>query len=558
MKNIQNEIVKTKHIKQALQKFIAQHLIPPSEADFVLNKVDTLLKTPSQEKYELCNKELLANYLDKEKILKEKISFTQIYTVTLQHTEKKEIELLYDIEYGKFSTHPKLILSPESKIPYKKYKPAQLLGLLYKEINKIKAYNGMLLQIFDEEFKKALKTLVKYIYAKKFLKKVKIPLFSGIEPVVAREAKLIFWFLQKEKTGMVIEVEADEVLVEYKKPILGKNGLNAFGEYIQADILNKISDLKAKVDPNTITIKEDEYSKKYIAKQKGYVYYDKKTLAVDNRLRLNEVSRNKNVLDSQKEKNNIEVVVKQHDITKDSIGEGVELSSENIHVDGFVGAKSLLEAKYLEIDGATHQDSKQFAKYAKINRHKGTLRCHEANIKLLEGGTIHATKVNIENSLSGFVYAQDVTIKQVKSNLKIYATNSIKIALVSGEDNYFEINYKKVSVILAKIAYLQNEIEDLRYKKQQAQRFHPDKVTEIQNKIDIYKKEIETIQECYKYARITVQHPFKGLNTIVFTIDETHQLSYKTEAKQYEPFYIEVKDDTLILQPPAISLSLSE
>jgi hypothetical protein len=364
--------------------------------------------------------------------------------------------------------------------------------------------------------------------------------------------------LQKEKTGMVIEVEAGEILVEYKKPILGKNGLNAFGEYIQKDALEKINDLKAQVDTKTITIEEDEYSKKYKAKQKGYVYYDKKTLAVDNRLHLNEVSRNKNVLDPQKEKNNIEVVVKQHDVTKDSIGEGVELSSENIHVDGFVGAKSLLEAKYLEIDGATHQDSKQFAKYAKINRHKGTLRCHEANIKLLEGGTIHATKVNIENSLSGFVYAQDVTIKQVRSNLKIYATNSIKIALVSGEDNYFEINYKKVSVILSKIEYLQKEIEDLRYKKQQAQRFHPDKVAEIQNQIDAHKNEIKTIQECYKYARIEVQHPFRGVNTIIFTIDETHQLTYKTDAKQYEPFYIEVKDDTFILQPPAISLSLSE
>ncbi len=557
MAHIQNEILKTKHIKPAIEKFIAKHLIPPSEADFTLNNVDTLLKSLTIDSFTLFNNDVLKNYLDKEKILNEHISFTQIYTITLKHTKKKEIELLYNIEYGKFATHPKLILSPESKIPAAKYKPVELLNLLYKEINKIKAYHGMLVKIFDEPLKKALKTLVKYIYAKKFIKKVKIPLFDGIEPVLARDAKLIYWFKQKEKKGMVVEVEADEVLVEYKKPIFGKNGLNAYGEYINSDTAKRISDLEAKIDTQSIYIEEDEFTKKYKAKQKGYVYFDDKTLAVDNTLRLNEVSRNKSILDSDEERNNIELLIKQHDITKDSIGEGVALSSENIHVDGFVGAKSTLEAKYLEIEGATHQESKQFAKYAKINRHKGTLRCHEANIKLLEGGVVHATKATIEHSLSGSVYAQDVIIKQVKSNLKVYATNSITVDLVSGEDNLFEINYKKVPVILSKIEYIQKEIEELRYKKRQAERFHPENVKSIKQKIQEKKDEIKKIQDSYKYATITVKHPFRGLNTITFTIDEEHQLSYKTQSKHYEPFYIEIKDDIIILQPPAISLSLS-
>ena len=72
----------------------------------------------------------------------------------------------------------------------------------------------------------------------------------------------------------------------------------------------------------------------------------------------------------------------------------------------------------LQVDGATHKDSKQFAKSANINRHKGTLRCSAANISLLEGGVVHATTVNIDSSLGGTVYAQDVTISNVKHNLK--------------------------------------------------------------------------------------------------------------------------------------------
>jgi hypothetical protein len=558
MAEIQKELHKTRDIKSTLKKFIAQHLIPPSEADFTLKKVDTLLKSITNDSFTFYSKELLQKYLDKEKIINEHISFRQIYTVLLVHKPKKEIELLYDIEYDTFSSHPKLILSPESKIPYQQYKPVELLNLLYKEINKIKAANGILVHIFDETLKKSLKTLVKYIYAKKFIKKVKIPLFEGIEPVVAREAKLIYWFEKKEKKGMVIEVEADEVLVEYKKPIFGKNGLDAFGRYLQADTLSTIHDLQVKIDEKSIYIEEDEYTKKYIAKQKGYVYFDNKLLAVDNTLRLNEVSRNKNVLDSQEEQNNIQLHIEQNDITKDSIGEGVELNSENIHVEGFVGAKSRLEATYLEIEGATHKESQQFAKYAKINRHKGTLRCHEANIKLLEGGSIHASKVTVENSLGGFIYAEEVFIKEVKNNLKIYATDSINIELVSGEDNHFEINYKEVSVVLSKIEHLQEEIERLREKKKKAERFHPEEVELIQKEILNAKSEIQKIQECYKDATITVTQAFRGLNKIIFTIDSQHQLLYKTQNKKYTTFYIEIKDDLLILQPPAISLSLSE
>jgi len=556
MSKIQNELIKTKKIKAALQKFIAQHLIPPSEADFQITGVDTLLKSSDSESFKHYPKDQLKSYFNKERILKEEISFTQIYAVTLIHRPKKDLELLYDIEYGKFSTHPKLILSPESKIPYKQYKPTELLNILYKEINKIKAYNGILISIFDESLKKALKTLIKYIYAKKFIKKVKIPLFEGIEPVVARDAKLIFWFKEKEQEGVVVEVAADEVLVEYKKPIFGKSGLNAFGEYIHAQNAKGMNDLDAKVDTQSIYIEEDTHSKRYKAKQKGYVYYDGKVLAVDNKLRLNEVSRNRSILNSQEEQNNIELHIKQHDITKDSIGEGVSLSSENIHVDGFVGAKSLLEAHSLEIEGATHQDSKQFAKYAKINRHKGTLRCHEAHIKLLEGGSIHATKAIVETSMSGFIYAEDVIIKQVKSNLKVYATNSITIEVVSGEDNHFEINYQKVPIILSKIDYIKKDIEELRYKRKQAERFHPEKLAQITQKIKEYKAEIEAIKNCYLSAKVDIKHPLKGLNIICFTIDKENQLLYKTEAKRYETFYIEKEDNTLILQPPALSLIL--
>ena len=555
----QKELIKTKHIKDALTRYASDNLIPLSECDFHIEEVDTLVKHNKNHDFERYMPKQLKYYLDPQIVINEHVEFSQIYTITaMQKETHKKINLRYSIEFGKYATNPKLILSPQSLIPYKEYKPNELLKLLYLEINKIKAFHGIIIKIFDKTMKKALKIFIKYIYLKKFTKKIKIPIFDGIEPIISRESKIIFWFKKKENNSMIIEVDKNELLIEYRKPLYGRNGFNAYGKIIDDIFSNKSETLKINIDPKSIQIQEDKNTKRYLSKVKGYVHYDNEYLSVDNRLRLREISRYKHIIESYDENNNIDIVITQHDTSKDSIGEGATLTSESIHVEGFVGANSKLEAIHLDIKGATHQDSIQYAKFAKINRHKGTLRCHEANIKLLEGGIVHATTVNIENSLGGFVYAQDVTIKQVKSNLKIYATNSITIDLVSGEDNLFEINYEKVPVILSKIEYLQKEIEELRYKKKQAERFHPDEVDRLKQKIQDYKTQIQKIKESYKYATISVKHPFRGLNTIIYTIDKEHRLIFKTDNKHYETFHIEIKDDLVILQPPALSLSLSD
>jgi hypothetical protein len=550
------ELIKTKHIKDALERYATDKLIPLSECDFRLNKIETLLKNSQNHEFEHYSKELLAAYLDKDKIINEHVVFEQIYTITAMHKSMQEFELIYTIDYGHYATHPKLILSPESKIPYKLTTPTELLKQLYKEINKIKAYHEILIGIFDTPMKKTLKSFVKYLYAGKFTKKIKIPLFDGIEPVIARESRAIFWFKEKESENesMIIEVDKDEILIEYKKPLYGKNGLNAHGENIDSLYAQNTDDVQVVIDSKSVRIEEDKNSKRYISMQRGYVHYDGLKLSVDNRLRLHEISRNKHVIDSEDEENNIDIVVAQHDTTKDSIGEGVELVSESIHVEGFVGAHSRLEALQLNIRGVTHQDSMQYAKFAKVNRHKGTLRCHEAEIGLLEGGTVHATKVTVESSLGGRIYAQDVVIGHTKNNLKVYASNSITVRLVSGEDNLFKISYRDIPVLKAKIAFIKEELEGFKYKLDQAKRFKPQDVKLLEDEIASLKIEEKKIIDSYKTATISIEQPFRGLNHILFTIDENHELHYKTDAKAYLPFHLKVEDEKITLLPPAISL----
>ena len=394
-----------------------------------------------------------------------------------------------------------------------------------------------------------LKLLVKYIYTKKFLKKVKIPLFNGIKPNLTQESKLVMNFLQKENENQIIQVEKNEVIIEYMKAKFGKNVLNCYGQRIVSDYANNKENFIQDVDLESIKIIEKKNKILYISKIKGFVHHTKTRISVDHKIRFNTISRVNKPVSTGEEDNNIEITVSQRDTDKDSIGAGVELVSETINIRGHIGAHSIIEAIHLKVDGATHKDSTQFAKYADINRHKGTLRCHEAKINVLEGGVVHATKVDIETCLGGSIYAQDVTISQVKNYLKVYASNSITIRLISGEENSLNINYRMVPILVSKIDLIKEEIEDLEFSLEEATRHDPTSAYRFKEAIQKSKKEISKIEDSVKNAKISIKQTINGLNSIIFTIDDKNEILFKTDIQEYKPFYLEFTESKIILHP---------
>lgn len=546
---------KTKNISATISKYAAENDSSPLEFSFDINEVDTYIKTVSEKSFVLYNEDINHYYSDHDKMLNEHVQLKQMYTITVKKELKKIIKLIYSIDFSADNTTPVIILHPESQIPYKKYQPKEIYILLLKELNNIKAVNNILVNIFDEQMKEKLKVFVKYLYSGKFITKIKIPLFSGIKVEVRRSSKLVMKFMQKESTHQVIEVDAGEVLIDFIKPVFGKNGFNAFGDIIDNAYLKNNEDLKCYVDDKSIEIIEDDDKKSYISKIKGYVHFDKENFYIDNKLKMQRLSR---VQDSvaKEENNNIEVIISQSDSSLDSLGEGVQLTSETINIHGHVGAKSSLKAVNLTIEGATHKDSIQEAKFATINRHKGKLRCHSARIKLLEGGEVHATNVEIENSLGGVVYAENVTVGHVKSNLKIYASNSINIKLVSGEDNLFKINYKDIPTLNSKYNFITQEIEDLKYKLEGALKHTPSDVPILKKQIDELKEQQDKIVNGVKHAQITITEPLRGLNTITFTLADGKEITYKTDAKTYKPFYLIESEDHITLHPTNNKISL--
>jgi len=547
--------VKTRDVNLSLQKFASNNKLALKNCDFIINHVDTYIKTISDDDFQLYNSDIHKYYEDKEKMINDHVELNQIYTVTLKKITKKIIKLKYTVEFDDYYINPKVIISPDSYIPYESYKPEEILLLLVKELNKIKIKNKILIILFDNVMIKNLKSFVKYIYAKKFKKNIKISLFDGINPTISRQSKLIYWYKEKNLDHDIIEVDKGETVIEYKKAIFGKNGFNSLGDHIKSGSSDNKDDFSSDIDDLTIKVIENNDKKLYKSKIKGFVHFTNNLLSIDNKVRMHKLSRIQTSV-AKDESNNIEVHVSQHDTNKDSIGEGVELQSEVIHVTGHVGAKSILEANDLRIDGATHHDSYQHAKDAIINRHKGTLRANTAKIKLLEGGEIHASKVDIDVCLGGSIYAEDVTINQVKSHLKVYASNSITIKLVSGEDNIFKINYKDVPILTNKLNHLNRELKDIKYKLEKASKNNIKKVPELKEKIKNNRLIQDKIRHTTIDAKISIEKALIGLNTIIFTLDTGDEIIYKTDPLLYKPFYIEIHDNKLTLHPVNKTITL--
>lgn len=558
MAEIKTRKVRTADVKKALETYASDYSIPMSQCDFSIDKIEWLMKEVTTHEYEAVTDSVVDEYRDKHKILNEHVEFKQFLTITIKQQIKREIDLKYIIDYGEYSTHPKIILKPESKIPYNTYKPSELYGMLITEINKIKALNRILLNLFDEEMIKNLKILVTYIYKGKFTKRIKILLFDGIEPEMTSPSRLIMWFLENDKPTPFKEVEEGEIIAEYKKPQFSQNGFDSFGSMIYSNYVGNTKDLQAAVDKNSIQIIEKDDVKLYKSKKKGFVNYTGNYLSVKNKINFSKLSRTSSTVEAD-EDNNIEVIVSQHDTNVDSVGEGVKLSSETVHINGHVGAHSVVEALKLKIDGATHKESLQFAKTAHINRHIGTLRCHDAHIDLLEGGTVHATTVNVQTALGGSIYAQDVTIGHVKNHLKVYASNSITIKLLSGEDNILKINYKDIPILCSKIDFINKQITALKKELKEVKSDNASQVKGIQKQIEEYEQEVEQIKNSAKKAQISIEKPIHGFNTIIFAIDNKHEIVFKTmDNASYEPFHLVTKEDRITLSPTTESIKLNK
>lgn len=548
--------VNTKNINISLEEYANNSECSLDDIDFTLLGVQTYIKTCRLGTFVKFHDNYKKEYASKSKIIKDHVRFVQIYKINIHKKKKKNINLKYRIDTGEFSTHPVCIISTDSELPLAEPNTNKVLKLLYKEINKIKVKHKMLINIFSSCVAKDLKQFVSELYKNGFTKEASILLFEGIDPEIAKPSKTIYNYKEKPMHEKFIEVEENELIITYHKPIYGRAGLNSHGQRIFQGSPKNTAKLEYEIDTETIDIKESENDIKYYSKKRGFVNISKNKFSISNKIVIENIKCSERKL-TKKEENEVSIIVSQTDVTKDSVGEGVELVSENIHITGHIGSKSNIEAKEVSIDGATHSDSFVTAKNSNINRHKGTLRCHKAKINSLESGTIYATYAEINIALGGHVYAEHVTVKTIKHNLKVFASKSITIERILGEDNYFIIDYRKLPVLQSKLQFLNEEIDELKWKLQNS--LHtPEEEKKVKAKIRTKEDEIKEIKLSHYNAIITIIAPVNGLNTIEYNIPEKKEsIIYRTkDAKTFEPFSLRKTQDKLILEPVGISIDL--
>lgn len=538
------QAITTRNIKVELASYAQKIGVDPDNLDFTLIKYETLIKSVFYEEPKPLSKELIRRYAGKSfLIFREKASFIQEYTIkVVKKSNNNFFNLKTELIIDHLESRARLKISPKSKFNTKRYSQNELYKALYAEIIKIKAHNNILISFFSDRLLPQLKRFIINLYANKFNKEVSIIIYDGIMPKQSQKSFIEQHFINKtNEDKTLIEVEENEPLVSYTKPIYGRDGFSVHGEILEYELKEKQARLPYSIDNESILCVEDNKKAQYFARFKGYVQIVRARLFVKKRYISSGIKSTQKVF-TDAETNNIEVVVAEQDMTKDGVGDGVNLVSQSVKITGAVGKNATIKAKDVIIDGLTHAQSKIYAKTVQINRHIGLVNAHKVHIKTLEGGTVYATEAIIDNVISGVISAEKIEIKNLKNNAKIYGSEYIVIDNITGEDNVIGIDVSKVETLKRKILFYKQEIEDLQDKIKETKKFPTLKNKTIALAKDIKLKRLELLESLFDpfKARISIKSHFRGLNTIYFYIySKNFRLEFKTsQDKTYDDFRI--------------------
>ena len=188
--------VKTSNIELSIKKYAKNYNASADIVDFKILKIITMIKTTQDDEYVEFNEALQEDYDTTEKMIDYHLEFKQIYVAKLFEKQKSKYFLDYDIDFDYLNFNPHIIIKKESKIPTAN--PKQTYLWLTQEINKIKAINKVLLNLFDQTYIKKLKIFTKLIHSGGFKKNVKLPLIETIEPDITQEGELTLHYKKKK------------------------------------------------------------------------------------------------------------------------------------------------------------------------------------------------------------------------------------------------------------------------------------------------------------------------------------------------------------------------
>ena len=492
-KKVRPTVVRTENVAKELFTVAKSYDVKIELLDFTILEVQTytrIIKENAETDWEESSADELCDLDDETALMNKDFEIKQMYEVEIFLKSSDELKD-FKVAIGANSTKCKIYLSIASGSKVHYYN--NLENDVNELINKSKIRAGILVGLFDKVQEKSLDKLVSYIRVNEevvYEKAQTILVAEGYEPTPTTDDELILHFentqeaQESEKVdyasrGFIKSVKEDELLIEYVKPKEGKPGRNCRGEYMDPHEPTVENEPDFTTD-DSIKMLDEENSILYKATHSGYIAFENNVYTVAEEMDVGEISFKttgniKAGLDSE-----VTLNVKENDVMKDAIGNGMQVEVTEIDIEGNVGSNSIVTAMRATVSGQTHKTAVLNVEDLTIDTHRGTANGKKITINRLEHGTVNGESVEISQATGGDIRAKDIEIDVCMSYVKATASRRIEITSLKGSENVFTID-----PLLQKTA---NEgFEE-----------NQDEIADLETSIDKLKKDIEKYTELVK------------------------------------------------------------
>lgn len=450
------------NLKEDLRLAASDRKLSAEEVDFDLLSYETYCKRVTDKDWQVMPSGDVYAQITQEELYSDEYLLTQEYQIKI----RPSVPILYlDLRFSVGISNAKGILTaiidPTSTIPLKK----GVQEWIKTAINKKKLRLGYLIGTDDEQLDKEILRLLARIQKQGPLTEpYSLPIGSFFPPINTIDDRVVLHYKKQdddpEDPSYIHGVQPGDFIMEYIFPKKGRNGRGLDGApIIVSEPVIKYAGVM-KIDDATIRSTQDEKGIRYFSLASGFVKREKGVFLVAQDIYLESVSVKTGSVVPGWDKD-ITLTVEQKNAGEDAVGAGLRIDIKTVDISGTVGENTKIKACDLSIDAQTHKKSIiDVSGIANIKLHRGDLKAKEANIDVLEGGTIEGDIVRIKKMLGGEIIARKVYIETLFAHGKIIALESIEVDNIEGEGNTMSIDPAHFSVYHEQIAEVTAKIQD--------------------------------------------------------------------------------------------------
>ena len=444
------------NIKEDLRFAASDRKLSTEDVDFDLLSYETYYKRVADKEWRVMPSGDVYAQITPEELYSDEYVLSQEYQIVIRPSVPiLYLDLRFSVGISKAKGILTAIIDPSSTIPLKK----GVQEWIKTVINKKKLRLGYLIGTDDEQLDKEILRLLARIQKQGPLTEpYSLPIGSFFPPINTIDDKVILHYKKQDENpedpSYIHGVQPGDFIMEYIFPKKGRNGRGLDG----APIVVPEPTIKyagvMKIDEKSIRSTQDEKGVSYFSLVSGFVKREKGIFVVAQDLYLEAVSMKTGSIVPGSDKE-ITLTVEQKNAGEDAVGAGLRIDIKTVDISGTVGENTKIKACDLSIDAQTHKKSTiDVSGVANIKLHRGDLKAKEANIDVLEGGTIEGDIVRIKKMLGGEIIARKVYIETLFAHGKIIALESIEVDNIEGEGNTMTIDPNSFSVYHEQIAEL--------------------------------------------------------------------------------------------------------